>query len=294
MKSEFRNWSDVRVFLAVFREGSTLAASRKLGVAQPTVARRIDELENATGLTLFERNTRGFRPTPDARHLFPLAQAIETATEAFAGESRKRARQRPIRITAPGSFSDQSMDIFSAFSALHPGTAFEFLPSLRRLSLRDGEADIALRVTDKEPDEGLICRKIGTSRWAMFGGQAYAEKHGLPKSLNDLEGHRFVTFQNDDVPDYVHKWLLRHVSPDQIIQTFSEMDLMQASIRAGHGLGLVNLRPAQFDDALIRCFGDIEDLSRPNMMLISPAAYQRPEVKAFTAFFAPRYAATFT
>ncbi|MBT8425437.1 MAG: LysR family transcriptional regulator, partial [Silicimonas sp.] len=52
MKSEFRNWSDIRVFLAVIREGSTLAASRKLGVAQPTVARRIDALEHETGLIL--------------------------------------------------------------------------------------------------------------------------------------------------------------------------------------------------------------------------------------------------
>ncbi|UWR05714.1 helix-turn-helix domain-containing protein [Ruegeria conchae] len=41
MKNGFRNWSDIRVFLSVFREGSTLAASRKLQVSQPTVARRI-------------------------------------------------------------------------------------------------------------------------------------------------------------------------------------------------------------------------------------------------------------
>ncbi len=36
------NWSDIRVFLAVCRDGSTLAASRRLGLSQPTVARRIE------------------------------------------------------------------------------------------------------------------------------------------------------------------------------------------------------------------------------------------------------------
>jgi len=75
--------------------------------------------------------------------------------------------------------------------------------------------------------------------------------------------------------------------------SFSEPELMRASIRAGHGLGLVNLRLAAADKTLIRCFGDIEELSRSNMMLIAPDAYRRPEVKAFTKFFAPRYAATF-
>ena len=42
MKGVFQNLSDVRVFLAVLRAGSTLAASKTLGMAQPTVARRIE------------------------------------------------------------------------------------------------------------------------------------------------------------------------------------------------------------------------------------------------------------
>lgn len=293
MKNEFRNWSDVRLFLAVVREGSTLAASRKLGIAQPTVARRIEVLENETGLTLFERNTRGFKPTKEARSLYPLAEAIEEATEKFANKTRELAERRPIRITAPGTFSDRVTDIFSDFIALNPGVTFEFVPSLKTLNLLEGEADIALRIAKTEPEETLICRKISTARWALFGGQIYSDKFGLPKSLDNLQGHRFVTFQNNDVPDYLHRWLLKNVSPDQIIMSFSEVDLMQASIRAGHGLGLVNLRLAESDAALIRCFGDIEELSMSNRMLIAPDAYRRPEVKAFTKFFAPRYAATF-
>ncbi|MGI9390756.1 MAG: LysR family transcriptional regulator [Boseongicola sp.] len=293
MKNGFRNWSDVRVFLSVVREGSTLAASRKLGIAQPTVARRIEALENETGLTLFERDTRGFKPTADARSLYPLAEAIENATDDFADKTRELTKRRPIRITAPGMFSDRATDILSEFSALNPGVAFEFLPSLKVLNLLKGEADIAIRIARSEPDENLICRKISTARWALFGGQSYAEKFGLPISPDDLQGHRFVTFKHDDVPADLHNWIARRVSPDQIVMSFSEPELMQASIRAGHGLGLVNLRIASFDDALIRCFDHIEELSRSNMMLIAPEAYRRPEVKAFTKFFAPRYAAIF-
>ncbi len=293
MKNEFRNWSDLRVFLAVIRQGSTLAASRKLGVAQPTVARRIEALEHETGLTLFDRNTRGFRPTDAARHLLPLAEAVEQAATAFAAGTRDLARQPPIRITAPGSFSGRVMDIFGEFSARHPDVSFEFLPSIKVLDLAAGEADVAFRVTREEPDETLICRTISTAGWAMFGGRAYADRFGLPKSRGDLQGHRFVTFQHPDVPDDQHQWLLRHVSPDQIVRTFSEIDLMQAAIRAGQGLGLVNLRLAQDDDGLLHCFDDIEELNRANLMLIAPAAYRRPEVRAFTRFFAPRYAATF-
>lgn len=293
MKNVLRNWSDIRVFLAVVREGSTLAASRKLGVSQPTVARRIEALESETGLALFERDTRGFRPTESARSLIPHAEKIEVAASDFVAKATDLTGTHPIRITAPGYFSEQATDILSEFVAMHPGVAFEFIPSLKVLNLSEGEADIAIRVSKSEPDETLICRKLSTARWALFGGKRYAEKFGLPKSSDDLKGHRFVTFEHDDVPAYLHNWIAHRVSPDQIVMSFSEPELMQASIRAGHGLGLVNLRIASFDAALIRCFDNIEELSRSNMMLIAPDAYRRPEVRAFTKFFAPRYAATF-
>ena len=111
--------------------------------------------------------------------------------------------------------------------------------------------------------------------------------------MDDLQGHRFVSFEHDDVPDYERSWLLCHVSPDQVIMTFSEPEMVRAAIRAGHGLGLVNLRLAAADKALIQCFGNIEELTMSNMMLVARDAYRRREVKAFTKFFAPRYAKTF-
>lgn len=293
MKNKLRNWSDIRVFLAVVREGSTLAASRKLRVAQPTVARRIEALEGETGLTLFERDTRGFKPTAEAHGLIPLAKAIEDAAENFAGKTRELADRRSIRISAPGYFSDRATGIFTEFTARNPAVSFEFVHSLKILDLLAGEADVAIRVSVSEPDGSLICRKVGAEHWALFGARGYAERFGLPKSPDDLRGHRFVTFERDDVPAFLHEWLMRHVSPDQVVTSFGEIDLMQASIRTGQGLGLFPVRFAETDDTLIRCFGNIEELTKPVAMLIAPDAYRRPEVKAFTRFFAPRYAATF-
>ncbi|MEM7320432.1 MAG: LysR family transcriptional regulator [Pseudomonadota bacterium] len=294
MHSEFRNWSDVRVFLAVLRSGSTLAASRKLGLAQPTIARRLDALEHETGLILFERDTRGCKPTDAARSLVDLAENIERSAEYFAAKVHELTSRQPIRITSPGPFAEQSMDLFSAFVALNPDITFKFLPSLNTLNLAEGEADVAFRVALSEPEDELICRIIGTARWAIFGSQCYADEFGFPSSINDLCHHRFVTFEREGRENYEHDWLVRNVSQNQIVLSCSEFDLMQASIRAGHGLGLLNVRLAQFDDGLIRCFDDIEELSRPNLMLISPEAYRRRQVKAFVKFFAPRYAQTFT
>ena len=52
------SWDDLRVALAIAREGSIRRAARSLGVSHSTILRRVDALEGATGVQLFERLRR--------------------------------------------------------------------------------------------------------------------------------------------------------------------------------------------------------------------------------------------
>lgn len=294
MKNGFRNWSDIRIFLAVARAGSTLAASRTLGIAQPTVARRIDALEHETSLTLFHRDTRGFRPTEAAKRLIPQAKAIEAAADAFAkaAETEATANARPIRITAASpNFSGRFTEIFAAFTSDHPHVRFEFVPSFRVLDLSAGEADIALRLTNDITDNSLICRKISTAHFAFFASRGYVEQHGKPSGLDDLASHSFVSLIV--TRERLHRWLLDHVPEDQIVTRCRDVDAHVASMKTGLGIGILNLRHAEDHDDLVQCSDPIPELDTDHWMLVSPEAYKRPEVKAFTKFFAPRYSAIF-
>lgn len=293
MNSGFRSWSDVRVFLAVVRQGSTLAASRDLNMAQPTVARKVDALEAELGLQLFDRDTRGFRPTNAALSLVALAEAIESAARNFGEAASDLTHAAPIRITAvSGNFSPRVMAILSAFSALHPQTEFEFISSYEVVDLMAGDADIALRLTRADPDPDLICRKISTAKFALYGSRDYGETHGLPTSNDTLQGHRFVSFLRGNDP-VNHNWLTARVAPEQIVNVFSELELMNAAIISGRGLGIVNVKLAADDDRIVQCGEVIEELTAMHYMLVSPEAHRRPEIRAFTKFFAPRYAAIF-
>ena len=170
------------------------------------------------------------------------------------------------------------------------------IPSVTLLDLAAGEADIALRVVMTEPDPTLIRRKISTARFTLFGAPSYAEKRGLPDSPDNLSGHSFLTYQRDGLFSRHHDWLTRRLSPDQLVTSFAEAELLGAAIRAGRGLGIMNLKMAEPDETagrLIRCFEPPADLSAEHLMLISPNAYRRAEVKEFAKFFAPRYAAIF-
>ncbi|MFC6636898.1 hypothetical protein ACFQDR_05985 [Sulfitobacter sediminilitoris] len=95
------------------------------------------------------------------------------------------------------------------------------------------------------------------------------------------------------MPNVFHEWLRRNVLPEQIVATYSEIDLMHAAIRSGKGLGISNIRLVEDDETLLRCFSEIQELIVPQLMLISPDAYRRTEVKDFIKYFAPRYAEIF-
>ncbi len=68
---------------------------------------------------------------------------------------------------------------------------------------------------------------------------------------------------------------------------------MIAAIKIGIGIGVVNTSLANDDGTLLRCFPPPTGIFANSWLVISPDAYRRPEVRAFSKFFAPRYQAIF-
>jgi DNA-binding transcriptional LysR family regulator len=74
------DWGDVRVFLAIAREGSMRAAGRALGLSQPTIARRLAAFETSFGgQTLFDRLPEGLRLNAVGEQLVAAAEGVEEA-----------------------------------------------------------------------------------------------------------------------------------------------------------------------------------------------------------------------
>ncbi len=96
------DWENQRAFFAVLRGGSLSAAARELGVAQPTVRRRLEALEQSLGTALFVRSPSGLLPTEAARALGPHVEAMAAAAAAFnrASSADVAAVAGTVRITA--------------------------------------------------------------------------------------------------------------------------------------------------------------------------------------------------
>jgi DNA-binding transcriptional LysR family regulator len=88
------DWGDVRVFLAVAREGSMRAAGRALGLSQPTIARRLAAFEASFGgQTLFDRLPEGLRLNAAGEQLVAAAESVEDAVLTL---ERRRAAASPV------------------------------------------------------------------------------------------------------------------------------------------------------------------------------------------------------
>src|ERR1700744_4167599 len=81
--SALLSWDLLGAFLAVMRAGSLSGASRSLGVAQPTVRRQIEALEEALGGALFTRSQAGLTPTEMAVATLPYAESMAGIAEAL-------------------------------------------------------------------------------------------------------------------------------------------------------------------------------------------------------------------
>ena len=174
-------WDDVRLFLAVVENGSLSGAARKLRIAQPTVSRRIAELEGRLAEPLFLRATGGATLTPFGEGLLePARRMAESAGELTRAAERVDTRpEGAVRITAaPGVAFDFVAPFAGWLRTKLPGIRIELVSSLHNLDLVRREADLALRM-QHTPQKDLVCLAELVTEVGAFASPSYAER--LPR-----------------------------------------------------------------------------------------------------------------
>ena len=164
------DWSDIRVFLAIAREGSLGAAAGHVGQNQPTMGRRLRTLEAALGNKLFQRTTAGFTLTDEGAALLPRAERMEEEALAIERQISGQAHhlEGVLRITSIEWFGGFVLGpLLAVFAALHPRITIELLTEQRFLSLSRREADLAFRFGPfDEPD--VVSRKLMQLRYGAY------------------------------------------------------------------------------------------------------------------------------
>ncbi|OAN17872.1 LysR family transcriptional regulator [Photobacterium jeanii] len=192
------SYNQLLIFHAIVREGSISGAARKLEIAPPSVSQSLKSLETQLGLPLFTRTTRRVEPTEAGQLLYDKTVGI-VADLSSAFESVSDLSERPsgrVSITMP-RFAYQSLiqPIYDEFCARYPQIELEFSISDGTVDIIKEGIDLGIRFGDKV-EEGMVARQLTPKlREALFASPAYIQKHGIPKSIEELKQHKLIQYR---------------------------------------------------------------------------------------------------
>ncbi|SMF81196.1 transcriptional regulator, LysR family [Tistlia consotensis] len=275
------NWDDMRVFLAVAREGSLSAAARRLGVTQPTAGRRLRALEESLSARLFDRLPQGFLPTPAGSELLPLAEAMERSAEAVA--RRQPALADRLHGTVRISMGEVTAQFLAprlpALRARLPEIELELAVSHLLANLSRREADLVIR--DCLPESpGLIARRLGRFAFAVYGARDYVAAN--PAALTEARFRDCAWVGYDEEHHYFsgQDWLLSRLEGRLPAVRFNDAMVLQEALRAGTGLGVVACFAADTDPSLVRLTPPIEAVDSTKHLIVHQDLRRVPRVRA--------------
>lgn len=287
--NERDNWDDLRYLLAVARHGSLSAAARVLGVNHSTVLRRVTALEQAMGAQLFDKLPGGYILTAAGDEMTRVAQRMEE--EMAAANRLLSGRDAQLR----GTVRVTTIDIvalhvlprhLAAFHDRYPDLRVDLMTAEASLSLTRREADVAIRSTNRPPDN-LVGRAVSDLAFAVYGAADYLTRTG---GGADLAAHRWVDLDESFAHTAIGLWL-KHTHPTaHVVLRVNSVALAVEAVRAGAGLGLLPCGLAGRDPGLRRLGTPVPGVGSALWLLTHEDLRHMGRVRAFLDFMAAAFA----
>lgn len=257
------DWNQARAFLVTAEEGSLSAAARALGLTQPTLSRQVAGLEEALGVTLFERTSRALLLTQSGvellAHFRTMGDAANTISLAATGQSE--AVTGHVLISATDMMATYFLPpILMKLRKTAPDLQIEIIASNEVSDLRRREADIAIR-HGRPTDEALFARRLRDTTAHLFASKQYLDEVGRPKSLADLSRLTFVGFDQPELRLGLMASRGINLTTANFNFSTSSAPLMLELVRQGFGIGMLPVEIGEAYPELENPSSEFEPLS---------------------------------
>ncbi|WP_343115696.1 LysR family transcriptional regulator [Ostreiculturibacter nitratireducens] len=274
-------WNDLALILAICRAESLSGAARFLGQTHSTVFRRINAIEEKTGVRFFDRFRHGYVMTDAGRTAMEYGERIESEFHALGLEvlGRDEKLRGRIRVTCPEAFAEEhAPGIISRFCGEHPEIKIDLAPGHGAVDLNRREAEVAIRAT-KSPPDNCYGRKICDFRFALFASPAYLEdRSDLP-----LSHHSFCIIDGT-IPWLVPQvWKTAEIGEQQTVFQCRASRAVQNAAAAGMGVCFLPCYVGDADDRLVRVSDTFPHLDMEFWVLTHPDLRHTARVRAFMA-----------
>jgi len=237
------DWDKLKIFYAVAEAGSFTRATINLNLSQSAISRQIQSLEEDLKVQLFERHARGLVLTENGEYVYKTAHEVISKlkdVQTSLGDQKNKPTGK-LTITTVRSFGTHWLTPrIQEFMQLNPNIEVELIFDDKELDLSTRQADIGIFM--RRPKQlNYIQRKLVDINYYIYGSTKYLDKYGIPKTINDLNKHRFISFgKGAPSPVFNPDWALKLGIKDNkkrksIMKVNSVMGLLLA-VESGVGL----------------------------------------------------------
>ena len=206
------DWDKLKIFHAVTQAGSFTKAAEVLNLSQSAISRQIQSLEYELKTTLYERHARGLSLTENGEVLYKTANEVISKikdVESDLMDKKDKPSGKIVVTTVVGFGGIWLTPRIQEFMEKNPNIEVELIVTDKELDLSTREADIAIWM--RQPKQlNYIQKKIIDINYHIYGSSKYLEKHGVPRTVKDLDKHKLITYgRGTPSPLSQKEWILK-------------------------------------------------------------------------------------
>ncbi|HVB07291.1 MAG TPA: LysR family transcriptional regulator [Acidimicrobiales bacterium] len=193
----------LKTLKAVIEHGTVVAAAGALAYTPSAISQQVAALERETGLQLFQRTSRGLRPTHAAMVLVEQASRVlgELAEVDAVVEALRKGASARVRVVAFQTASITAVPVATAqFSARFPAVQVELGVSETDLALdrvENGEVDLAVVIVPFDVQTAnntrVAYQHLLTDDFSAVVPAGHPLAAGCEIDLADLSGERWIS-----------------------------------------------------------------------------------------------------
>lgn len=268
---------EIETFLAIARLGNFTEASRRLARSQPAVSRRIRQLEDSLGASLFSRESRSVSLTDAGRALLPHAEAALAAVRdgrRAVREAVDAADAGSLRLAIVGTLADSYLvDALRGFEAQRDGVRVDLTTATsREVSelVRRGDVHLGLRYF-ADGHAKVESLPIGSETLCLVVAASHPVRAKRLRGLAKFAQERWLGFppergQADSLGHLLDRTLAELGLPEPRYAAIDSLTAQKRLVEAGLGVALMP-RSSVREELRI---GSLRAIELPGMRLAQP------------------------
>lgn len=199
------SYDDIKLFVTVYESRSYTISAVKHNTSQPTVSRKIKQLEDHLQQKLFYYKNNIIWPTDFAQSLYESCHStfknLDDIISHLTAQTEAQEYSGTVRIQLPVIISKYIISPqIPYFLRKYPKLDLQIIYSNTEYDIIKNKIDIAIIGRRIVANDKLEVIPLATQLYLqLYGTQEYIDKYGMPNTPQEIQKHLFLGYINEEM-----------------------------------------------------------------------------------------------